>query len=136
MEIGFKPQPQNFSYIWFSIHMLGINADTVQEKMAFGRYMELLSKNLPCSKCRKHLKQHIEKDHPSNYYSKKDGCFYWSWVLHNKVNKVLNKTEVSYDDAYDFYKNLENFGCSLDDCNDEPKEKVEQGGIIRRRVIY
>lgn len=135
MEVGYKPQPQNFSYIWFSVHMLAINARTQASKEAFGKYMELLSLNLPCAKCRKHLKQHIEKDHPASHYDEPDGCFRWSWILHNKVNKFLKKTEVKYEDAYDFYKNLENFGCDLEDCNETPKPK-EKRTSARQRLIY
>lgn len=124
MEIGFKPQPQNFTYIWFTIHLVAINAKTDEEKKNFSNYMTLLSKNLPCLKCRKHLEQHIAKDPPEKYFDKEQGCFYWSWLLHNKVNKFLKKPEPSYDQALIFFKDLDKFGCDVADCMEEEKKKI------------
>lgn len=116
METQYNPDPSNYSYIWFAIHVFGISVKTIKEKRCYKKFMVLLSEKLPCRRCRKHLKKYMEDVPIENYYRRKNGCFRWSWELHNKVNEYLGKPIVSYRDAFDYYIFMEKHECITDEC--------------------
>lgn len=103
---------------WFIIHTTAMKAKSHANKILFQELMKILEKNFPCHYCREHMKKFMEKEPLKNYNNKcykdidKDaGYFYWSWKLHNEVNKRLGKKLVSFHDAYNYFSNLEENVC-------------------------
>ena len=67
---------------------------------------------LKCYLCYKYC---FLKTHPliSYKYDRQVGYFKWSWELHNMVNKKLNKLEVKYEDALEYYNNFNCQNCTV-----------------------
>lgn len=119
----YDKNPKKFQYIWFSIHAMAINASTIELRRAFAHYMRMLCKTLPCKKCRVHLKSYILEHPPEIYFDyiidgKNVGCFYWSWLFHNKVNGRLKKKELPFNSCYEYYSKLDLEVCEKSDCGD------------------
>ncbi len=67
----------------------------------------MLLKDLPCSNCRKHAMEYINEHTPFEYINEHvSPLFYWSFIMHNKLNKYLKKKELTYDEAYALYNNI------------------------------
>lgn len=119
-------QPVSFGPgIWFTLHLLALDANTYAKKMAFIHIVELIFNSLPCETCRQDALGYLQK-HPLTEYwglmrQEEDiGMFYWTVDCHNWVNRKLNKLEVSRDQAYQFYKNPNSFVCT-EECGKEDK---------------
>ncbi len=102
--------------IWFVIHTLALNAS---DKHSFEWMMNTLCDHFGCEKCKPHIKKFIEthpyKKYNNLYYKGEEiGYFKWSWELHNEVNKRLNKTLISFDEALIMYKNTVCKNCHKD----------------------
>lgn len=103
MYKSFSALPQSELKSWDRIHKMAAAAETDDQKQEFEKYIEYLSHNFPCPKCRPHIKQQL-RDYPiENYYTvtengKNIGLAKWSWEFHNRVNTRLSKPVVSWDD--------------------------------------
>jgi len=101
---------QHGSGIWFVIHTLALHANTDVLKEAYIITINTLCDHFGCETCKEHFKNFINKYPLRSYwklfYKGEDlGFFKWSWELHNIVNKVLKKQQISFDDALSKYKN-------------------------------
>jgi hypothetical protein len=67
---------------WATIHYLALT----NNKIAYIKFIESLQYILPCKECRGHLQTNL-RQFPIN----KQQLFYWSFTLHNHVNRQLNK---------------------------------------------
>lgn len=95
--------------LWFSLHLLALEANDQFNKKHFIRYAYLLSKSIKCENCRVHYSEFLEKNPPDHYWAKsydvtKDikcsGLFYWTWDLHNSVNGRIGKQKITLLEAY------------------------------------
>ena len=116
MDKEYDSDPSNYSYIWFAIHVFAVSVHLIKEKRCFKKFMVTISDKLPCKKCRRHLKQFMEEIPIENYYRRKNGCFRWSWELHNKVNEYLGKPIVKYKDALEYYDRIDLHECQAPEC--------------------
>ncbi len=94
---------------WILLHIMAKNANTAESKIAFIDFMQVLSYNFPCKKCRTHIQAYL-RDHPFEPYmnlinenGEDLGMFKWSWIFHNTVNERLNKDYVDWETAWDMY---------------------------------
>jgi len=90
-------------YIWASIHYitLGYPSNPSDEtKSKYKNFMELFQYVLPCSVCREHLKDNLQKIPITNLVlSNRENFINWGIDLHNEVNKINGKKVLSYDEA-------------------------------------
>jgi hypothetical protein len=109
--------------VWCIIHSYGYNATDEPSKKRFKEFIEYLSENFPCKKCRKHLAKYAI-DHPlKDCWNMKDGLFKWSWEMHNVLNKYLKKSQLDFETAYKIADpNYDCDSCSIDS-KDEKKEE-------------
>ena len=90
---------------------------TINEKQQFKNYFNALSYILPCTKCRTHFNQYITK-HPLNdsILESKDKLIKWFLGVHNNVNRINNKSEISLEEFYSYYNKKFNMNVKNDTC--------------------
>lgn len=87
---------------WYCIHYLAkVNSCTKESIKAYKAFISCLQFVLPCEMCRNHLSQNLGKIHIDKYCNKK--LFLWSILLHNVVNKSINKKEYTVEEVYNLY---------------------------------
>lgn len=89
--------------VWFSIHLLALNAQDTCSKKVFIKYMERLKETFPCAKCRKHMERYMNANPIQEFWDKENGFFKWSWIFHNAVNIRLGKKFLDYEEALNLY---------------------------------
>lgn len=94
-------------YIWFSMHYIAIGYPSdpgAEDKKNYYEFYNNIHKVLPCSKCATHL-QAILKKKPLKllYLENPDKLFEWTVIIHNEVNKTLNKPLLTLGDAKNIY---------------------------------
>jgi hypothetical protein len=111
--------PQNFSGIWFKLHLDAAYATTSELKRAFYLNTENLVKNFKCLNCKGHFEKYWEENSILKYQNirneggKDIGYFKWTWEFHNAVNRRLGKKEVPFDEAYEYFSSNEAGICEL-----------------------
>lgn len=108
-NINFAPY---YNGIWYIIHTLALYATTNELKHNYIITINSIAKNFPCETCKPDFEKFIKTHSLISYkHDKETGYFKWSWELHNMVNKKLNKSLVSYEDALDYYKTFNCQNC-------------------------
>ena len=80
--------------MWVSVHIMSLaypKNPSYSEKKAAKEFFEALPFLLPCAICKEHLKTHMKKFPITPYLDRRDDLFKYSVMLHNEVNKSLNK---------------------------------------------
>lgn len=96
--------------LWFIIHSLALHATTNELINNYIITMNSLCNHFPCEMCKPDFEKFI-KTYPMIYY--KHNLFKWSWMLHDMVNKKLNKPQMSYENALEYYKNFTCQNCTV-----------------------
>jgi hypothetical protein len=98
-------------HVWAAIHLicLGAPESFTDNQLNYRKFIESLPGVLPCEACRQHLVDNL-KATPMDaaLAGGKHSLFVWSVKLHNTVNKMLNKPEMSVEDAYKHWTNVAN----------------------------
>ena len=98
--------------IWFFIHSLALSSTSIDDQNFFKIIIYKIINGLPCKRCKNHGLIFWEKNPIENYYNITDkekgkiGLFKWSWEFHEAANKGLKKKGLSFDKAYQLYKNM------------------------------
>jgi hypothetical protein len=85
---------------WNEIHLNGahvVHGELTHEN--FCRWIRSVPDELPCSKCRRHAQEYIDKHSPENELN----SFLWTWEFHNTVNKRKDKPIMDYTSAAILY---------------------------------
>jgi FAD-linked sulfhydryl oxidase len=93
---------------WAEIHSKGANYPTNptdDQKDEIKLYIKNMHKNIPCGSCSLETKNYMElhNDKLDEICLNKLNLFNFFVDFHNHVNKKLNKTEMSYEDAYKIF---------------------------------
>jgi hypothetical protein len=92
---------------WRVIHGLAacypINATDYDSK-AYEEFIYSLQYIIPCHICRHHLKQNLSNLNIKHYLRGRRDAFYFSYNLHELVNRQLNNKGILYDEARNIYK--------------------------------
>ncbi len=81
---------------WMFIHYVALGYPdknpSPEDRKNYRDFFINLWKVLPCYSCSEHYQQHLTELPPiDNYLSSNERLFEWTWMLHNKVNKALDK---------------------------------------------
>ena len=90
------------SRIWELIHGFAINSPvrcTTSYYVYYKSFIVTLSKLLPCEECRRHLTTNLSENPLDGKATSNHALFKWSFMLHNKVNKMLKMPEWSWQKA-------------------------------------
>ena len=78
------------------------------DKSNYENFFNTLQPILPCAKCSQNYMKHIQEDPISNHLDSKKSLVNWLINVHNKVNKINNKEELTYNEVMNHYKLLYN----------------------------
>lgn len=93
-------------HFWYTIHYVSLgfpkNASE-QDKKNYKLFYEIIGDVLPCEECSEHYKKLIKEIPIDNFLNNKNDLFEWTVVIHNEVNKKLNKPTWTLYDAKNYY---------------------------------
>ena len=75
-------------------------------KKAAREFYEALKILIPCPICKDHYIQHLEKYPLTPYLDRRTDLLRWTILLHNQVNKTLNKREYTESEVIEYYRRL------------------------------
>jgi hypothetical protein len=96
-------------FFWHTIHFVAIaysKQPTYSDKKAAKEFYESLQQLLPCPICREHLKIHLRKYPITPHLDRKEDLFKWTVILHNEVNKSINKPTMTELEVLYYIKRL------------------------------
>ena len=106
--------PKKYGPYWYLIHKKAFNAKSLPEKEDFVRFVEWVISILLCEECHEHSTKYIKENPIRSFFHVKDersgaeiGCFKWSWIFHNVVNRRLGKKEIDWITALSMYSSDE-----------------------------
>ena len=130
------------SALWFIMHIISFNypiKPTNSNIMHYYSFFKNIQNILPCSVCRKHLKETYKK-HPltAKVFKNRKSLTKYIYNLHNIINTQLNKKNIiSFDDIINFYENLRSrciknkITKETSECNNPVFEGIKSRSIIR-----
>lgn len=116
--------------VWLSIHLMAMDANTIEKKVAFRDFMYLLSEKFPCEKCRRHIVRYLSVHPIESYYDiiaddgTDIGMFKYSWIFHNAVNTRLGKPYVDWETALRLYSTDTDLKVCKSSCKQSQKEEI------------
>lgn len=120
------------STAWIYLHLVSLNypdnpnkKDIEDNKL----FLEYFGKTLPCVKCQHNFTEHMGGFNLNTALESKTNYINFVWKLHNKVNKDLNKPEISFNDYIILYKSL------LDIEYINPIKQFENIDIYRKIIL-
>ena len=96
---------------WTFLHSVTLaypDNPTETDRTNYKKFFNSLQPVLPCLKCSNNYLTHIQEDPVENHLTDKESLVKWLIEMHNKVNRLYDKPEVSYDEMLDRYKKLYN----------------------------
>lgn len=134
--------------VWFSFHVRSLSARDKASKIEFAVFVKDIIAHIKCQECHDHAMAYL-KAHPiEKFFDIKDektateiGCFKWTWIFHNAVNKRLGKKEIDFHTALMMYaeqKKCEN--CTKDGHESkkeskDSKESVTETDVTIKEII-
>lgn len=94
---------------WSFIHFLTIaypDKPTREDIENHKNFINLLPKILPCSICKNHIEKNLEDIDFELILSSKNSYMNFMWDLHNKVNSLNKRPNISFNDFLSLYKNI------------------------------
>jgi hypothetical protein len=120
---------------WFILHTISMNYPenpTPEQKRRYYEFYDSLKHILPCTSCKEHYKQNLEKLPLTPYLDTKKSLISWVIMLHNRVNKMTKQREMSYEDVSNKYNGIYSRGYLK--CSDLiSHEKKESNNNVKQR---
>ena len=94
-------------YGWIFLHAVTMNYlknPRIEIKPFIEIFFSNLTRVLPCEKCARHYKQHIQDDPIEPALENRGKLVRWLIKIHNKVNQDLGKPQYTYDQVIEEYK--------------------------------
>jgi hypothetical protein len=96
-------------FFWHTIHIVALgypSEPSYAQKRAAKEFYESLKTLIPCPICREHFVVHLEKYPITPHLDRKADLFRWTILLHNEVNKILNKPIFTETQVLAYYTRL------------------------------
>ena len=75
---------------WKLLHSLAA-AYSPEQRADFLAFVNSLAKMFPCKTCRTNLKKKLRLLPPHNYLDNNHDLFFWTYTIHDMVNKAITK---------------------------------------------
>ena len=98
---------------WIFLHSITMNYPenpTNKQKKDYYNFFSNIGNVLPCVICNEHYKKHLN-ELPINLNSRKE-FVHWLVKIHNRVNRIHNKKEFTYEEAMKYFEELYSEGFS------------------------
>jgi len=96
-------------HFWRVIHLTSLgypNEPTEDEKTSYRSFFMNLGHILPCPKCRRNYKRHLDTLPIQFFLDNRNQLFKWTVHLHNIVNKETGKLQWSLEFAENYYHSM------------------------------
>lgn len=96
-------------FFWHTIHITALgysDKPSYAQKKAAKEFYESLAILIPCPICREHFSKHLETYPLTPHLDRRKDLFKWTVVLHNEVNKSLNKPLFEEHEVIKYYTRL------------------------------
>ncbi len=96
-------------FFWHTIHIVALGYPknpSYADKKSAKEFYESLAFLLPCSVCKEHYKTHLKNNPITPYLDSRADLMKWTILVHNSVNKMLNKPEWSMEEIIAYYERL------------------------------
>ena len=93
---------------WETLHYAAFGSPEIldkDDKINYKNFYTGMRCILPCSLCRSAFKQLLHYIDIDSYIDSRDGLCYWTFVLHNLVNRKLDKSLETFDNVIYKYEN-------------------------------
>ena len=94
-------------HAWIFLHSVTMSYPenpTDRDKQNVYDFFQSLGNVIPCPVCKKHYQINLEQTPIKN--NSRNELTYWLFDFHNKVNKSLDRKELSFDEFIKIYKNM------------------------------
>lgn len=121
--------------MWYIIHKLASRAKTKKQKDLYVTMLYTICDIHECPQCRTNSLSYLSLNSPNKYMNIADGMFIHSWLFHNHENTRLDKPNIPYKVAHDFYYKDETEctgSCNLHDNNTDNVSNIE---FLRRNGV-
>jgi hypothetical protein len=102
--------PQTWGpFFWHTIHIVALGYPTDPShghKKAAKEFFESLKFLIPCPICKDHYVEHMEKYPITPHLDRRSDLFRWTILLHNEVNKALNKRSYTEAEVLQYYSRI------------------------------
>ena len=90
-------------HAWIFLHSITLeypNNPSSDDKLNVKNFMNSLGKVIPCQKCKVNFNNHLEKNPLTDeILMSKSNLVKWLIDIHNSVNKMNNKKEMTYEES-------------------------------------
>ena len=96
-------------FFWHTMHIVALGYakhPTYTDKKCAKEFYESLTFLIPCSVCREHYKEHFINSPITPFLDSKEDLLKWTIDIHNKVNKLLNKSQWTEAEVIKYYEKL------------------------------
>jgi hypothetical protein len=96
-------------FFWHTIHIVALGYPknpTYTDKKCAKEFYESLAYLVPCAVCREHYKEHLQKNPLTPYLDSRADLLKWTVLIHNEVNKMLNKPTWTEQQIVEYYERL------------------------------
>jgi hypothetical protein len=96
-------------FFWHTMHITALGypmEPSHAHKKAAKEFYESLKILIPCPICKEHYNAHLEKYPLTPHLDRRSDLFRWTILLHNEVNKILNKPPYTETQAIQYYGRL------------------------------
>jgi len=130
--------------MWICIHTLALQATTEEKKKEYANEIRAIINGIKCEECHSHATKYLKENPVEKYFKIRDsklgaeiGCFKWSWVFHNAVNKRLGKKQIDFNTALMMYVGSDEkcTDCGATKKKEETEEDKTQVITIKSKVI-
>jgi hypothetical protein len=96
-------------FFWHTIHIVALGYPknpTYTDKKCAKEFYESFAFLLPCSICREHYKEYLQEKPISTFLDSRTDLIKWTIQIHNKVNKMLGKSEWTLEEVLSYYEKV------------------------------
>ena len=129
--------------LWLSLTIIALGypkQPSYADKKAAKEFFEALPFLLPCAICRTHLKEHLTKHPISPHVDRREDLFKYVVMLHNEVNKSLNKPTMTELEVLNYLKRLGERNSSpiiiSDMLNEVDMRSMVKGGFYGGALVF
>lgn len=88
--------------LWGAIHYIALGSPDVFDttaKNVYNNFYSSLPQLIPCNSCAQHFQELLNTIPINNYLYGSSSLFEWTVIVHNAVNRKINKPELSVNNA-------------------------------------
>lgn len=96
-------------HTWVLFHTVAFNypkQPKAEDRARYRRFYGGLAEILPCKYCRVSYSEFVEERPLEPYLRDREGVIYWTYMIHDRVNKKLSKKSCSFEEYVESYENI------------------------------